>query len=336
MNIQEYSVAAITIKGTTNPSTIAKEIGVHQTTTSRFLDKISPDDINLMLMVKNLFGKKPLTLIVDEVTVDRRYSQETEGTSSMVDPSTKTFTNGYKVVVMGLTDGKYFLPLDCEQWIAEAIMKDAYRKVTDIAKILIKKVLDLGLNIRNCVMDGLYSSIEFVLWLNELGANFTMKIKTTTSVLFNGEKMQLKNCKALQLNGNQTAKTIIAEWAGKMWYFTAVLRAGKRGPKLIYLISNFEAKSKKYKKLYNSRWIIEKFFRTTKQSLGLKNSSSRFAHIYLAHIKCVFFAYTILQLLMKKFKLNSTEEAIRKTQDLKNKWGFRKTVDWVNLSIVNA
>jgi hypothetical protein len=331
MNIQEYSIAAITTLGSINPSTIAKEIGVHQTTTSRFLQKTDFKEINIEQTANRLFGKKNLVVVIDEFVASRRYAENTEGTSSMIDPATKTFTNGYKVVTSGLTDGKLFIPFDFGQWIAKFILGDVYKKITDIAKNLILKILNSSLNIKHFVMDGLYFAKEFMDWLCEQNVNFVIKAKTTTSVLYKGEKTQLQHCKSLKLNSNQTAKTIMAEWNGKLWYFTAVQRSGKHGPKIIYLISNFKTKSKKYKKLYNSRWVIEKCFRTTKQYLGLKGSSSQFAHTYLAHIKCVFFAYTLLQFCMKKFKLRSAEEAIRKIQAWKNRHGFQETVNQVKL-----
>lgn len=88
--------------------------------------------------------------------------------------------------------------------------------------------------------------------------------------------------------------------------------------------------SKLYAKVYDSRWKIEKFFRTGKQFLGLKNSFSLEAKIYLNHIKCVFFSYCLLQLLMKKFKLDSIEEAIRKAQALKCKYNFAQIVDKIS------
>ncbi len=326
INIHKYSLALVTtFESKKNSSAVAREIGVHQSTTSRFLDKINLDDIKLEPMVKCLFGNKKLTFIIDESVLIRLYSESTEGISSMVDHSTKSFANGCKIVLGGLTDGSFFLPIYVEQWIAQFILGNAYQKMIDIAKKLILKVMSLNLNIEAVVMDGLYFSKEFLHWLYEKKINFVIKAKTTTSVYFKGNKMQLKNCSALRLNSNQNAKTIAADWDGKQWNFTAVRRNGKRGPKTIYLISNFVAKSKKYAKIYNSRWTIEKCFRSAKQSFGLKSSCSQFAHIYLNHIKCVFYAYALMQFVMKKFKLKSTEEAIRKTQALKKRYGFKET-----------
>lgn len=332
MNIQEYSVALGTsLESSKNPSAVAREIGTSQSSSSRFLKKLDLNDRDFIPLVHRMFGNKKLNLVIDDGTISKRYAQEIEGISSMVDQSTKTFTNGYKIVAAGLTDGKYFLPIAIEQWIAEFIMQDGYLKITQLAEKLILRVLELGISIAYFVMDGLYFSIEFIKFLDDRNLKFIMKAKTTTAVLYNGQRMQLQDCPDLRLNSNQNQKKILAEWNGKMWYFIAVKRSGKRGPKIIYLIANFKTKSKLYAKIYDSRWKIEKFFRTGKQSLGLQNSFSLEAKIYLNHMKCVFFAYCLLQLLMKKFKLDSVEDAIRKAQALKYKHGFSEAVDKISL-----
>lgn len=337
MNIQEYSVALTTsLEKTKNSSAVAREVDINQSSASRFLKKMDLNDTNFIPLVETVFSEKKLTLVIDDGTISKRYSQEIEGTSSMIDQSTKTFTTGYKIIVAGLTDGKYFLPIAIEHWIAEFIAQDGYLTVVKLAEKLILKILDLEVIIEHFVMDGLYFSKEFVQFLHLKRLKFVIKAKTTTSVIYKGQKMQLHACKDLRLNRNQNQKKIVAEWNGQMWYFIAVRRSGKRGEKVIYLIANFNAKAKIYAKIYDSRWNIEKFFRTSKQYLGLKNSFSLEAKIYLNHIRCVLFAYCLLQILMKKFRLNCVEDAMRKAQALKNKYGFVQTVDRISLLVASA
>ena len=332
MNIQEYSVAlATSFESNKNSSAMAREIGVHQSTTSRFLKELDFHDRDFVPLVHHIFGNKKLDVVMDDGTISRRYSKEVEGTSSMVDQSTKTFTNGCKVVVCGLTDGNYFLPIAIEQWIAEFIAGSTYLTMTQLAEKLILRILELGISIAHFVMDGLYFSKDFIQFLHDKKLKFVIKAKTTTSVVYKDQKMQLKNCKDLRLNSNQNQKKVIAEWNGQMWYFIAVRRSGKHGEKIIYLIASFNTKARIYVKIYDSRWNIEKFFRTGKQYLGLKDSFSLEARIYLAHIRCVLFSYCLLQILMKKLRLSCIEDAIRKAQALKNKYGFTQTVDRISL-----
>ena len=86
MNIQEYSVALSTsFERLKNASTVAREVGVHQSTTSRFLKTLDLTDKNFVPLARALFGNKKLDVVMDDGTISRRYSQEVEGASSMVD-----------------------------------------------------------------------------------------------------------------------------------------------------------------------------------------------------------------------------------------------------------
>lgn len=332
MNIQEYSVALGTSSASKkNPTAISREVKVSQSTVSRFVSELDLSEVDFIPMIKQLFGNKKLSLVIDDTTINRRYSEAVEGVSSMIDQSTKTFTTGYKIVTCGLTDGEHFIPIALEHWVAEFIMQDKYLSITKLAEKLIERVTALGISISNAIFDGLYFATDFINFLEHMQLKFLIKAKTTTSVEYKGEQMQLQNCKDLRLNSNQRAKKILAKWHGKLYYFIAIRRSGKRGEKIIYLIANFKTKSHIYVKMYDSRWKIEKFHRTGKQSMGLRDCISTIAKTYLNHIKCVFFAYGLLQLLMKRLKLNSIEDAIREAQALKQRLGFIQTVDTISL-----
>src|SRR3990167_2101836 len=323
MKIQKYSVALLTtFERNKNTNAVAAEMNSSQSSLSRLLNKVSITTANLIDIISPLFGDKQLTFVIDDFVINRIYARETEGVSQMIDQSTKSYVNGVKIVAGGLSDGKHFLPLDLEQWIAKFIAGEGYFTKVDLAQKLILTILKPGLNIEYFVLDGLYFTENFINFLNNLGLKFVIKAKTTTAIIYKGEKMQLKNCPDLRLNTNQNCKKIKAEWHGKMWYFIALRRFGKHGPKVIYLIANFSIKSKIYGKIYDLRWSIEKFIRTGKQKLGLKDSQSRNAKVYLNHVRCVFYAYSILQLVMKKFRLKCTEDALRKIQALKFKFQF--------------
>jgi hypothetical protein len=334
MNIQKYSIALLTsFERNKTTSSVSREAEESQSSCSRFLKKLSVTSSDFKSQVKAFFGNKPINLVTDDFVLSRRYSQGTEGASSMIDQATKTFANGIKIIGSGLTDGFFFLPIDFEQWIAQFIMGKDYLTTTQVAEKLILRILELEIKIKYFVFDGLYFSENFIKFLHDKELRFVIKCKTTTKIVFKNKAMQLKDCPELRLNSNQNQKKIKAYWAGREWHFIALRRSGKRGEKIIYLIANFEAKSKVYAKAYDSRWPVEKFIRTGKQSLGLKDSGSQEAKVYLNHIRCVFFAYTILQFIMKKFRLKSAEDAIRYTQDLKIKHSFNDITDRLSLLV---
>lgn len=332
MNIHEYSIALLTnMESNKNSTTVARELSKSQPTTSRFLNNLKLSEEYFTKDVKILFSNKKLNLIIDDFVLSKRYSNQIEGTSILKDQSTKTFTNGIKIVASGLTDGKLFLPLDLEQWIAQFIAKDLYLTKYQLAQKLILRTLELKLKISTFVLDGLYFCLNFINFLVDHSLKFLIKAKTTTSVKYKNQVMQLKDCPDLRLNSNQHQKKIKAIWNNQIYYFIAIRRTGKHGDKVIYLIANFETRTRNYRNIYDSRWCIEKFIRTGKQSLGLNDSSSQIAHIYLNHIRCVFKAYTILQLLVKKLKFDSPEQALRRVKTLKLEHSINYISDWISL-----
>lgn len=315
MNHSNYSKAILTTtEKKKSTSAISRELNKNQSTVSRALKEFDLSAENFKPMIHKIFGNAELTAIGDDTSIDKRHSKEIEGTSSMIDQSTKTFANSYKIIAFGLTDGKRFLPVDLEQWVSKDIMGTGYLTKVQLAKKLVSTISNLGIKIKQYVFDGLYSSEEFINYLNDLNHKFVMKARNSLVIKFNGQFVKLSQCKELKLKSHQNQKTIQALWRGKLWYFTAVKRCGKHGEKTIYLISNFKAKPITYRKIYDSRWVIEKFFRTAKQFLGLKDSSSRIASVYTNHIKCVFFSYGLLLIILRHFKLKSPEEALRKVQ----------------------
>ena len=334
MNIQKYSLALLTsFDKHKNSTAVARELGINQSRIARFLDQQDNLQPVTLELARQIFGQKKLSCVTDDFGLRRFFSTATEGTSTILDQSTKSFTMGTKVVAAGLTDGKKFVPLDLEHWVAEFIAGDAYLTKPQLAEKLVLRILQLGFNIDCWVFDGLYFTENFLKFLDDLGLRFVIKAKNTALIEFNGQPVTLKTCSRLRLNSNQSTKKIKAPWRGREWFFCAVRRSGKHGPKVIYLIANFWTKSKRYAQIYDGRWNIEKFIRTGKQSLGLASSMARKATVYLSHIKCVFYAYGILQLIMKLFRLASAEAALRKIQASRFKSNSSDLIDQISLLV---
>lgn len=337
MNIQKYSLALLTsFEKHKNSTAVARELEVNQSQIARFLDRKNNYQLITLELARQLFGQKKVICATDDFGLRRFFSESTEGTSIIVDQTTKSFTMGTKVVASGLTDGKYFFPLDLEHWVAEFIVGNNYLTKPQLAEKLVLRILSLGFKIDHWVFDGLYFTEDFLKFLDDLQLRFVIKAKTTTLVELNGQMITLKKCTKLRLNNNQSTKRIKAFWRHREWTFSAVRRSGKRGPKVIYLISNFWTKAKRYAQIYDCRWKIEKFIRTGKQSLGLASSMARKANVYLNHVRCVFYAYGILQLIMKRFRLDSAEAALRKIQTLKFKLQKPALLDQINLLVSYA
>jgi uncharacterized protein (DUF169 family) len=86
---------------------------------------------------------------------------------------------------------------------------------------------------------------------------------------------------------------------------------------IVYQVSNVAAPAKKHVQIYGFRSNIEKFFRTSKQHLGLAHCQMCSKSAQENHIFNVFFAYALLQNETKKFGLKNPETAVRRFK-LKN------------------
>ena len=106
-------------------------------------------------------------------------------------------------------------------------------------------------------------------------------------------------------------------WNGLELYLTAERRIDKHGNEsIVYLVATYKVKPIQYVHDYRKRWTIEKFFRTSKQMLGLAECFSR-QLVTQKHIASVLLSYGLAQLEMKQKKLAIPEDAIRaiKQQD---------------------
>ena len=116
----------------------------------------------------------------------------------------------------------------------------------------------------------------------------------------------------MQPKGRQMSRTIAAIWHDMPLFITAQRRLDRHGKEtIVYLASTYKAKPRKHVANYRKRWLIEKFFRTAKQHLGLRDCFSRKITIQLCHIAGVFIGYSILQIVRKKLKHKTPEESIR-------------------------
>ena len=93
-------------------------------------------------------------------------------------------------------------------------------------------------------------------------------------------------------------------------FFTAVRRKSKNNSIILYQVSNYPTTSANHKLLYSYRLNIEKFFRTAKQHLGLKDCQSTKHKLQKNHITNVFFAYAILQAVAINQNLINPETAL--------------------------
>jgi hypothetical protein len=286
----------------------------------RQLDAKMPIDKKCEL-IKAFFKNENFDALIDDVIVEKEYSREIEGTSVMYNSSKGTFVRSLCSVVIMIGNGNTYVPIAHDIWVNEEIMQHDYEKKHEIAKRVLESIMQ-HCKIRMVIADALYATVEFMKALNELKVRFEMKMHANRTVtLESGEKVALRDVFKGKLLRGRKWRTIRVTWHGLQLNITAFKRYNKHGEcKIIYLVSNYQAASSVHAKAYTRRWNIEKFFRTAKQHLGLKECQSRKAHRQKNHIDNVFIAYTILQFLRRKWRLDTPEAALRRMK--KRSWDY--------------
>jgi hypothetical protein len=266
--------------------------------------------------VKGFFKKKSLYVIVDDVLIAKIYSKIIEGTSYQYDSSRHISYQSLCSVVAMVSDGYTNLPVAHQLWVSQELLGDEYKTKTQIAMDIIKSISQF-FKVRQVIADALYSTEWFIKTLYQLGFKLELKIHSNRVVILkSGEKVQIRNAFGSKLRGKRYYTTLV-EWRGMSLYITAFKRYNKYDEyKIIYLVSNFSAPARDHARIYDYRWNIEKFFRTAKQHLGLKDCQSRSATRQTNHIDNVIMAYIILQVMKRKLRLKSPEAALKRLKSL--------------------
>jgi IS4 transposase len=137
-------------------------------------------------------------------------------------------------------------------------------------------------------------------------------------VTYKGKKVKIKELalrKGITPKGRQMVRTISVVWYGMDLELSIVRRIDKKGNEsIVFQIATYKTSPHKHRTHYKKRWPIEKLFRTTKQHLGLQECQSLSLDVQHNHIAAVLLAYSFAQLDMKKRRLKTPEEALRRLE----------------------
>lgn len=282
----------------------------------------------LTFLANQFFHNEPLYLIIDDTLIEKMYSRLIEGTSDNYDSSNHSMYRSLCSVVAMVTNGQWALPVDHRLWVSkEFIQSAAYATKTDLAKELIRLATQT-IKIKCVVLDGLYATAHLISWLNENNINFEMRFHSNRMITIGDKKVAIKDFFVSRINGKKTCRTVKGSWSGiPNLYFTAVKRENKRGEiQIVYQVSNYKAEPRQHVRTYSYRWNIEKFFRTAKQKLGLKDCQSRNRQMQNNHIMDVFLAYTFLISECREKCLKKPEEALRRRKGKNSRLSIKQFI----------
>lgn len=264
-------------------------------------------------------------LILDDTTIGKRFSTLIEGVVDCYDSSLQQVVRGLSEVVIAWTNGKVTIPLDFTWWIAEEMCPvGQYVNKYDLALQLIAQVAP-NFILKGVMLDGLYATAYMITRLNEMKLNFDMRLAKNRVITVGGITARISKHPLLALTKNTHGRTVQARWQGILCYVTAEKRKDRNGAiSIVYIVSNYCDSPRVHIMRYKMRWPIEKFFRTSKQYLGLKDCQALSSEKQAVHVYLIMCAYAYLQVKACQTQKECVEDVIKPLRKLKSKQSLRR------------
>lgn len=258
-------------------------------------------------------NKKELVFTIDETLLKKAFSRFIEGTDKFFDTLIGRKIMSYKLLVGGLTDGHYMIPLRFEFLPSKNMLATAAEFREELVKKMIfeiqKRFPDKTIIV---AADGAFATTKLLKWALDNKIKMEVRMHSNRVIKYKGEKIKIRQINDLLPKGRHMARTIKAIWHDLTLNITAERRIDKHGEEsIVYQAATYEASPSKHVAIYKNRWPIEKFNRTSKQHLGLQECFSTKLDTQSKHVASVLLAYALAQVEMKKQKLSTPEDSIR-------------------------
>jgi len=269
--------------------------------------------------------KKKLLVGIDDTLIKKIHSQFMWGAGMFYDTKIGRCIMAYRLVIGVITDGRFAIPIDCAYLFAKELIDQAGQKFPtkdDVAKSFVEAAIKIFPRVKLIVVvDGLYTSVEFVKWCRLKNIALEARMHSNRIVYYKGKKIKVRDLlqmKGLRPVGRQMARTIPVIWHNLDLELTIVRRFDKKeNESFVFQIATYKASPHEHAENYKRRWKVEMVNRTTKQSIGLGDCFSRILETQYNHVAAVLLAYALTQVKMKLYKLDTPEQAIRRCKKKK-------------------
>jgi SRSO17 transposase len=225
--------------------------------------------------------------------------------------ATGKLEKGLVAIFLSITDGKIVIPIGYKFWISrkQITNPEDYKKKWELGLELILESSD-KINCKSLLMDGAYANRFSLTILSQWGFEYEARFRKNGALIINGTKQSVSQTLDPWLIGPLLYKTTRAIWQNLDVFITAHKHRNVSGDFITYTISNREVTAIQHAQDYRLRWVIEMFFRTAKQSLGIQHCASSAIAMQRAHIDACLLAFTFLQYQRLCRKYHSVEQAL--------------------------
>jgi hypothetical protein len=252
---------------------------------SRWLARFTCQPQELWNQVKDLADPKSGYLVIDDTTLDKRYSRENELAKLQYSGDEHGLVNGINLVNLLWTDLEKCIPVDYRVYHKEA---DGKTK-NDLFQELLKRAIKRGFSPLYVLFDSWYSSIANLKFKRSQGLKFICNLKSNR--IISCHRIQMALCD-LPLADKQVSKV----WL-KAFGHILVCKVVATNGDITYLATN-DLSLTDYDEFtghWQQRWNIEEFHRGLKQTTGIEKCYSIKAASQKTHIFAAFVAFVRLE-----------------------------------------
>jgi len=302
-----YVSGLVALEKKQTQSRIAKTIGyVTHDALNRLADKLP------MLCAQMAAGMTSLItgiyetgyIILDDTVVPKPFSRLVAGTYVDYDHTQKRHVRCHRIVVVIWTNGVIYIPVAFAFWHHRDFVRK-YRTKNQIARILIYYVVRHHIPFSYLAFDNWYASKQNLRFFDKLGIKFVTRLRNNTWIIHDNERQKVHKLIKYECHYYSKLNAYVKQFEVKYPGFgigtLAIVKNDKHEEpgRTKYLFTNdLSLTNREIVLRYRSRWHVEVFFRTCKQNFGLTACQAQMMPQVILHVRMVFLAYVLAQLLL--------------------------------------
>jgi hypothetical protein len=289
-------------------SRIVRTIGhISHDALNRLAEQLKPFSdqlvIGLLLLLESL---TPGYLILDDVFVPKPFARYVAGAYPGYDHAQKCHLVGHRLVVLIWTNGVLCVPVAFVFWHHRHFVR-TYRTKNQLARLLVYWAIRHHVPCTYLTFDNWYASKQNLRCFDGLGLIFVTKLRHNAWITYDQTAHRVSWLRRFEAHHyadlDAYVRQFSVEYTGYGPGRLALVKHDKHAEpgRTKYLFTNaLTLTAREVVQCYRSRWAIECFFRTCKQSFGLGACQAQMMPQVLFHVRMVFLAYTLTQLLLSE------------------------------------
>jgi hypothetical protein len=247
---------------------------------------------------------QPGYIILDDTVVPKPFSRLVAGVYIDYDHTQKRHIPCHRIVVVIWTNGVIYIPIAFAFWHHRDFVR-RYRTKNQIARILIYYVVRHHIPFSYLTFDNWYASKQNLRFFDKLNIRFVTRLRKNAWIIHENEKQKVQKLAKYECRYYHRLESYVRRFEVKYPRFgtgyLAIVKNDKHEEpgRTKYLFTNdLSLTNTELVLRYRSRWHIEVFFRTCKQHFGLTACQAQMMPQVILHVRMVFLAYVLTQLLM--------------------------------------